>query len=64
MSESKEAERKEQEVRAKIVQTMDTKSFTYHKKSVEETLSSYKVTLEKGLSSAEAKKRLEEYGPN
>lgn len=64
MSESKEAERKEQEARAKIVKTMDTKAFIYHKKTVEETLQSFKVTLEKGLSSAEAKKRLEEYGPN
>lgn len=64
MTESKESEQKVQEVRARIVQTMDTKLFTYHKKSVDATLQGYKVTLEAGLTSDEAKKRLAEYGPN
>ena len=43
---------------------MDTSSFTFHKQSVEETCKSLTTDLKTGLTSAEAEKRLKEYGPN
>jgi Ca2+-transporting ATPase len=43
---------------------MDTSSFTFHKQSVEETCKSLTVDLKKGLTSAEAEKRLKEHGSN
>ena len=64
MTESKEAEAKEQEIRAKIVKAMDTTAFIYHTMTPENALKDQKSSLEKGLSSQEAKARLEKYGPN
>ena len=49
---------------ANFTAKMDTSSFTFHKQSVEETCKSLTVDLKKGLTSAEAEKRLKEYGPN
>jgi len=43
---------------------LDTSKFTAHKMSVEEALKQYQTDLKKGLTSAEAEKRLKEHGPN
>ena len=43
---------------------MDIKKFTTHKQSIEEVVKTQKTDLKKGLTSAEAKARLEKYGPN
>ena len=43
---------------------MDTSKFTAHKMSVQEALQNYKTDIKKGLTSAEAEKRLKEHGPN
>lgn len=43
---------------------MDIKKFTTHKQSIEEVVKAQKTDLKKGLTSAEAKARLEKYGPN
>ena len=64
MTESKEAEAKEQQVRAEIVSKMDTTAFTFHKKTVQQTLKDLDVTLEFGLSSKQVEQRQKEYGPN
>jgi len=49
---------------ANFTSKMDTSSFTLHKQSVEEACTSLKTDLKKGLTSAEAEKRLKELGSN
>ena len=43
---------------------MDTSAFTVHTMTVDEALKHTKADRAKGLSTTEANKRLEEYGPN
>ena len=43
---------------------MDTSAFTVHRMQVDEAVKHLKTDLDKGLTEAEAKKRLEEYGAN
>ena len=43
---------------------MDTSKFTVHKMSVTDAIKHLQTDLKKGLTSAEAEKRLEKYGPN
>lgn len=63
MSTKVEEEEKRQEVVAKAIKKMDTSAFTVHTLSVEEALKHLKAD-KKGLTTAEAAKRLETYGPN
>lgn len=43
---------------------LDLKEFQYHKKSVEDVVKGLSTSLERGLTQAEAEKRLKEYGQN
>jgi magnesium-transporting ATPase (P-type) len=43
---------------------LDLKEFQYHKKSVEDVVKGLDTSLERGLTQAEAEKRLKEYGQN
>ena len=43
---------------------LDLKEFQYHKKSVEDVEKGLSTSLERGLTQAEAEKRLKEYGQN
>ena len=43
---------------------MDTSAFTVHRMEVKEAVKHLKTDLDKGLTEADAKKRLEEYGAN
>lgn len=63
MSNKVEEEEKRQQVISKAIKKMDTSDFTIHTMSVDEALKHLK-TDKKGLSTAEAAKRLETYGPN
>ncbi len=64
MTESKEAEQREAEVRAKIIKKLDTSIFTFHKMSVKEVVSHLNTSLEKGLSDAQVTQLQAKYGPN
>jgi len=49
---------------AAALKNLDLKEFQYHKKTVEEVVKELSTNLSKGLTEAEAEKRLKEYGPN
>jgi Ca2+-transporting ATPase len=59
-----EAEEEQEKLTQELIKKMDTKSFTAHKITVDEAIRQYRTDLKKGLSSAEAEKRLKEHGPN
>ena len=63
MSGSKEAENKKVELINQAISKLDTSSFVFHKKTVQETFKELQ-TNQKGLTQNEAKIRLEKYGPN
>lgn len=63
MSGSKEAESKKLELINQAIQKLDTSGFVFHKKSVSETYKELESSA-KGLTSHEAKSRLEKFGPN
>lgn len=48
----------------KAIQKLDTSKFTYHKLTVEESVAQLKTDLKQGLTDAEARKRLQDHGPN
>jgi magnesium-transporting ATPase (P-type) len=64
MTESKEGEAKHQEAINKIIQKLDTSSFTFHKKSPATTIAELKTNIKTGLTKKEAENRLAEHGPN
>ena len=64
MSNKLEAEEKQEEIQKDLLAKMDIKKFTTHKQSIEEVLKAQKTDLKKGLTSADAKARLEKHGPN
>lgn len=64
MSNKLEAEEKLTAVQADLLKKLDTSKFTVHKLTVAQAVKELNTDLEKGLSSAEAAKRLEKYGPN
>ena len=59
-----EAEEEQEKLQQELIKKMDMKAFTAHKMTVDEAIRQYKTDLKKGLSSAEAEKRLKEHGPN
>ena len=59
-----EEEEKQEAMQVELLNKMDTSKFTVHKQSVDQTLAHFKTSLKDGLTSAEAKKRLAEYGEN
>ena len=59
-----EEEKKQQELVSGKIKEMDTSAFTVHRMEVNEAVKHLKTDLDKGLTEAEAKKRLEEYGAN
>ncbi len=59
-----EAEEKQEQLTQDLISKMDTSKFTVHKLTAEEALKQLKTDIKTGLSSAEAAKRLAEYGPN
>ncbi len=63
MSGSKEAENKKVELINQAISKLDTSSFVFHKKSVDDTLKELKSTY-KGIGKNEARTRYEKYGPN
>ena len=59
-----EAEEKQEQIQKDLIAKMDTSKFTAHKLSVADAVKHFQTDLKKGLTSAEAAKRLEKYGPN
>lgn len=59
-----EAEEKQEEIQKQLISKMDTSKFTIHKMNIADAAKSLNTDLKKGLTSAEAEKRLEKYGPN
>ena len=59
-----EEEKKQQELVSSKVAKMDTSKFTATQQTVEEALKEFEANLDKGLTSDEAKARLEKHGPN
>ena len=64
MSNKLEAEEEQEKLQQKLIAKMDTGKFTAHRMTVAEALKKYSTNLEKGLTNAEATKRLAEYGLN
>ena len=59
-----EAEEEQEKLQRQLIAKLDTSKFDAHKLTVEETCAKYKTDLKKGLTSSEADKRLQEFGPN
>ena len=59
-----EAEEKQEQIQKDLIAKMDTSKFTAHKMSVADAVKHFQTDLKKGLTSAEAAKRLEKHGPN
>lgn len=58
------AEEEQEKLQQQLISKMDTSKFTAHKMTVEEAIQNYKTDMKKGLTTAEAKKRLAEHGSN
>lgn len=61
MQKGEEAKLKAQ---AEAIKQLTTDDFKFHRMGVKEVISHFKSSPFNGLTDAEAKKRLEEYGPN
>lgn len=64
MSNKLEAEEEQEKLQQQLIAKMDTSKFTAHKMTVEEAIRNYKTDMKKGLTQAEADKRLAEHGSN
>ena len=64
MSNKLEAEEKQEAIQQELIKKMDLSKFTVHKLDVEGATAHLKSNLAKGLTAAEAAKRLAEHGPN
>ena len=64
MTSKVEEEKKQQALVSSKIAEMDTSNFTIHRMTVEGAAKHLKTDLDKGLTEAEATKRLGEYGPN
>ena len=59
-----EAEEKQEALTQDLIKKMDLTKFTVHKMTVDKAVSHLNTNLKTGLTSDEAAKRLEKYGPN
>ena len=59
-----EAEEEQEKLQQELIKKMDTSKFTACTLSVEEAIAKYRTDMKKGLTTAEAEKRLAEHGPN
>ena len=59
-----EAEEKQEEIQKQLISKLDTSKFTFHKLSIADAVKNLNTDLKQGLTTAEAAKRLEKYGPN
>ena len=64
MSNKLEAEEKQEAIQKDLLSKMDTSVFVLHKLSVDDAVKHLKTDIKKGLTTAEAEKRLAEYGQN
>jgi magnesium-transporting ATPase (P-type) len=64
MSGSKEAELKKTEQINEAIKKLDTSAFTIHRKTVEESIKDLGADRVKGLTSAQAEKKVAEHGLN
>ncbi len=64
MTESKESEAKQQEVRSQLIKKMDTSAFIHHKLSTEESLRKLGTNLSTGLTSKQVEDLSRRFGPN
>jgi magnesium-transporting ATPase (P-type) len=64
MSESKESEAKQQEVRSKIIKSLDTSKFIHHKLATADALKKLGTNIKTGLTESQVKELTAIHGPN